>query len=96
VTATAAPAFAPPSRFSHARSDYYREEFLRHQWCLEQQREYYSERAILDAEWALARVIDRLDELCGRDGADELIGLLLKKFDLVTGLSAWESPQAKH
>jgi len=82
--------------FTPTRSEFYREEFLRHQWCLAQQREYYSERAILSAECALARIIAELDDLCCRDGADELIAVLLKKFDVVTGLSAWDSPQARH
>ena len=34
-------------------SDFYREEFIRHRECLKRQREYFSERAITDADHAL-------------------------------------------
>ncbi|MBA3819661.1 MAG: hypothetical protein H0X17_12265, partial [Deltaproteobacteria bacterium] len=36
-------------------ADFYREEFLKHRQCLALQREYFSERAIIDADAALAR-----------------------------------------
>ena len=45
-------------------SDFYREEFIRHRECLAQQREYFSERAISDADEALALVLGRLEQLC--------------------------------
>ena len=48
-----------PGRVSNAPvnlpTDFYREEFLRHRECLALQREYFSERAITDADDALAR-----------------------------------------
>jgi hypothetical protein len=74
-------------------SSFYREEFLKRQRCLEQQREFYSERAINDVEQALLKVIGQLDRLCTKDNADELVGRLLRQFDVVTGLSAWTDPR---
>ena len=80
----------------HSRSSFYREEFIKCQRCLDQQREYYSERAITDAESAISRVLNELDHLCAKDDADTLISELLRKFDLVTGLSGWNDPQNYH
>lgn len=77
-------------------SDFYREEFLKHRQCLARQREYYSERAITDADGAIARVLNQLENLCAKDDADQVIGTLLRKFDVVTGLSAWSEPQKYH
>jgi hypothetical protein len=74
-------------------SSFYREEFLKRQRCLEQQREFYSERAINDVEQALLKVIGQLDRLCTKDNADELVGRLLRQFDVATGLSAWTDPR---
>ena len=39
----------------HSLTNFYREEFVKCQRCLEEQREYYSERAISDVERALTR-----------------------------------------
>ncbi len=77
-------------------SDFYRQEFLRHRACLAAQREYFSERAIKDAENALARVLGELDQLCAKDDAEQLIGKLLRKFNAVTGLSGWSDPKQLH
>jgi hypothetical protein len=74
-------------------SDFYRKEFIRHRECLALQREYFSERAITDADAALARVIGQLEEICEREGADQLIGRLLRQFNAVTGLSGWSDPK---
>jgi len=63
------------------------------QRCLEQQREYYSERAISDVERALTKVISQLDRLCTKNDADKIVSQLLRKFDVVTGLSAWTDPK---
>jgi hypothetical protein len=76
--------------------DFYREEFMRHRECLARQREYFSESAIVDADRALARVLGRLEELCERDGADQLLGRLLRTFNAVTGLSGWSDPAQLH
>ncbi len=77
-------------------ADFYREEFLRHRECLKRQREYFSERAIDGADQALARVLGRLDELCEKDGAEQLMSRLLRTFNAVTGLSGWSDPQKFH
>jgi hypothetical protein len=80
----------------HGLTDFYRAEFLKHRECLAQQREYYSERAITDADGAIGRILSELDHLCVRDDADAVISSLLRKFDVVTGLSAWTDPKNYH
>ena len=75
------------------RTEFYREEFLKHQHCLQQHREYYSERAISDVEAALARVLGRLEQICMQDDVDQVVSRLLRKIDLVTGLSASLDPK---
>ena len=74
-------------------SDFYREEFLKHRQCLARQREYFSERAITDADGAIALVLNQLEHLCAKDDADKVMSTLLRKFDVVTGLSALEPLQ---
>jgi hypothetical protein len=76
--------------------EFYREEFLKHRQCLERQREYYSERAINNAEEALGRILAQLGDLCAKQGGDELVSRLLRQFDTVTGLSAWCDPKKVH
>ncbi|MGE3843314.1 MAG: hypothetical protein AB7I50_17220, partial [Vicinamibacterales bacterium] len=61
-----------------SRTDFYREEFLRHQRCLDRHREYFSEQAIHDVEHALQRILARLDTLCVHQDCDKVIGQLLK------------------
>lgn len=80
----------------HPLSSFYREEFIKCQRCLEQQRECYSERAIREAERALTLVMAQLDRLCASDDADEVVGRLLRQFDAVTRLSAWSDPRRIH
>lgn len=87
------PAFEP---VFHSLSNFYREEFVKCQRCLEEQREFYSERAICDVERALTRVMSELDHLCTTADADEIVGRLLRQFDIVTGLSAWSDPRHVH
>ena len=70
-------------------ADFYRQELLKHCDCLERQREYFSDRAIAEAERGLLRVIARVDDLCTHGDANEVIASLLKKIDAVTGLSAF-------
>jgi hypothetical protein len=77
-------------------AEFYREEFLKHQQCLQQQRDYFSEGAITDVEAALARAMSQIESLCTRDNANQLVSSLLKKFDVVTGLSAWSDPKLTH
>src|SRR5690349_22921624 len=77
----------------HSLSNFYREEFVKCQRCLEEQREYYSERTISDVEQALTRVMSQLDRLCTNADADKVVSRLLRQFDVVTGLSAWTDPR---
>ena len=77
----------------HSLSNFDREEFIKRQQRLEAQREFYSERAINDVEQALVKVIAQLDRLCTKENADEVVGKLLRQFDVVTGLSAWTDPR---
>jgi len=80
----------------HPLTEFYREEFLKHRRCLEQQRPYYSDRAITDVEAALTRIMGQLEQLCTKDNADQVVSSLLKKFDVVTNLSAWSDPKHSH
>ena len=77
-------------------SDFFREEFLKHHRCLQQQRAYYSESAITDVEAALSRIMGKLEQLSTQDNAPQLVSSLLKKFDVVTGLSFWSDPKQTH
>lgn len=77
-------------------TDFYRQEFLKHRECLALQKEYFSERAIIDADAALARVLGRLEQLCAQDDADQLIAQLLRQFNAVTNLSGWSDPKQLH
>ena len=81
---------------SSARITFYREELFKHRQCLEQQREYYSEKAITDVEAALTRLIADVDRLCARKNGDQLVGRLLCKIDGVTRLSALSDPKKHH
>jgi hypothetical protein len=80
----------------HVSTDFYRAEFLRHRECLAAQREYFSERAITDADAALGRVLSQLEQLCAKDDADQLISGLLRMFNAVTNLSGWVDPAQLH
>ena len=79
-----------------SRSSFYREEFVKCQRCLDEQREYYSERAVSDVEEALGKVLAQLDHLCATENADQVVSRLLRQFDLVTGLSAWTDRRQVH
>jgi hypothetical protein len=76
--------------------EFYREEFLKHQRCLEEQREYYSEVAINGAEQALDLILSHLDQLLRQRDAEKVVSRLLRQFDTVTGLSAWSDPKKAH
>lgn len=84
------------SRAIHAIAEFYREEFIKHRRCLQEHRAYYSEGAITDVDAALARIISQLEHLSTKEDAPQLVSLLLKKFDVVTGLSAWSDPKHTH
>jgi hypothetical protein len=78
---------------THTLTNFYREEFIKCQRCLEQQREYYSEGAISGVERALTQVMSQLEFLCTTGEADRIVSQLLRQFDIVTGLSAWTDPK---
>ena len=84
---------AAPSRIL---ADFYREEFVKHQRCLEEQREYYSNSAITEVEEALTRIISQLEYLSAKQDADQVVSRLLRKFNVVTGLSGWTDPKNVH
>jgi hypothetical protein len=93
------PRFATEMRPISAPSpvtEFYREEFLKHHRCLQQQRPYYSETAITDVEEALTKIFSELEHLSAQEDAPQLVASLLKKFDIVTGLSAWSDPKRTH
>ena len=79
-----------------ALSDFYREEFVKHYRCLEAQREYFSDQALMSAEAALLKIISQMDRLSTDVNAEELVAELLREFDVVTGLSAWSDPCKVH
>ena len=85
-----------PISTTHPIIEFYRQEFVKHHRCLQQQRPYYSESAITDVEAALAKIISQLEQLSTQDNAPQLVSSLLKKFDVVTGLSAWSDPKKSH
>ena len=80
------------------RTNFYREEFLKHQACLELQRDAYSECAITEMEAALRRVMAQVDELCAEGRADvgAVVSRLLQSFDGLTKLSTWSDPSSIH
>ena len=84
------------SRPLHAIAEFYREEFIKHHRCLQEQRAYYSERAITDVEAALSKIMNQLERLSAKDDAPQLVSQLLKQFDVITGLSAWSDPKQTH
>ena len=85
-----------PISAQHPVAEFYREEFLKHHRCLQRQRPYYSESAITDVEAALTKIISKLDQLSSQANAEQVVSSLLKKFDGVTGLSAWTDPKQTH
>jgi len=85
-----------PISAPHPITEFYREEFLKHHRCLQQQRSYYSETAITDVEAALTKIIAELEHLSTQEDAPQLVASLLKQFDVVTGLSAWSDSKRTH
>lgn len=77
-------------------SDFYREEFMKCQRCLDEQREAYSDVTIGEVERALTLVITNLDRLCAHADGDKVVSRLLEQFGTVTHLSAWADPRHTH
>ena len=87
-----------PPAVDSIRTQFYREEFLKHRDCLRRLRDAYSECTISEVDAALHRVMVRVDELCVKGGADvdRVVSGLLRSFDGVTKLSAWSDPPVTH
>ena len=93
VVGPARPLYGAPCQ---CLADFFREEFQKHHQCLEAHREYYSEIAIEQAEAALGRILQQMEDLCRREDACEVVGQLLRQFESVTRLSAFSDPQTFH
>jgi hypothetical protein len=85
-----------PISAQHPIAEFYREEFVKHHRCLQQQRPYYSESAITDVEAALTKILAQLEQLSTQANAPQVVSSLLRKIDVVTGLSAWSDPKQSH
>ena len=81
------------AQYAQPPIDFYRDELIKHQRCLQRQREYYSETAISSAEAGVRRLMDRLEQVCRRKDADQVMCRLLRELDIVTGLSGWSDPK---
>jgi hypothetical protein len=77
-------------------ADFYREEFVKRQVQLRQQREYHSERAVAEAEAALDLILRRIETLCALDHADQLVSRLLRSIDAATGSLIAADPKKVH
>lgn len=73
-------------------TEFYREEFLKHHRCLQQQREQCSDQALDHVESALLRIISQVDKLSTKEDANQVVAALLREIDVVTKLSAWSDP----
>jgi hypothetical protein len=76
--------------------EFYKEEFLKHHRCLQQQREFFSSQAIKNVESALTRIISQVDKLSTKEDANQVVAELLREIDVVTKLSAWSDPHKAH
>src|ERR1700730_15495397 len=95
-SATSRPAQrAPADRFT-ILTDFYREEFLKHKRCRQEQREYYSDSAIESVDEALTPILSQLDRVSAKEDADQGVSRLLRKFNVVTRLSSWSDPKNVH
>ncbi len=77
-------------------AEFFREEFRKHRECLDSHREYYSSDAIAQAEDALARILQSMEDLCRREDVAEVVGQLLRQFEAVTKLSAFSDSTHAH
>ena len=87
---------ACPCTSTDVIADFYREEFLKRQAQLKQQREFYSERAVASAEAALDLILMRIETLCALDHADQLVSRLLRCIDAATGGLVAADPKKVH
>jgi hypothetical protein len=77
-------------------AEFYKEEFLKHQRCLQEQREYFSSQAIKNVETALLRIISQVDTLSTKEDGNQVVAKLLREIDVVTRLSEWSDPHKAH
>ena len=87
---------SPGPSLSSPLIEFYKEEFLKHQRCLQEQREFFSAQAIHNVESALLRIISQVDKLSAEEDANQVVAKLLREIDVVTKLSAWSDPQKAH
>jgi hypothetical protein len=85
-----------PVHVPSVRSDFYREELRKHWHCLEQQREHYSHKTMIELEAALRKLMEHVDRLCSDENGDEVVSRLLRQIDGVTQLSASADRQPTH
>ncbi len=76
--------------------EFYKEEFLKHHRCLQEQKEYFSPQAINSVETALLRIISQVDTLSTKADANQVVAKLLREIDVVTRLSEWSDPHKAH
>lgn len=85
-----------PGRVPSVRCDFYREELRKHWHCLEQQREHYSQKTMIDVEAALRKLMKHVDHLCAHENGHEVVSRLLHQIDGLTQLSASSDRQPTH
>src|SRR3954462_8462805 len=85
-----------PISAQHPITEFYKEEFIKHRRCLEQQRAYYSEGAITDVETAITKVISQHESPSSQANAPQLVSALLKQSDDVAGRSPFSDPKHTH
>lgn len=85
-----------PSSHRSPLIEFYREEFIKHHQCLQEQREYFSAQAIQNVETALVRIISQVDKLSTKEDANQVVAKLLREIDVVTRLSDWSDPHKVH
>ena len=86
----------PSDVYAVRLAEFYREEFRKHRRCLEANRECYSECAFSQVEAALQQVMAEIETLCRQQNCNQVVSCLLKKLDVLTGLSAWSDPKTLH
>ena len=84
------PSSTPPSGIP---IDFYRDELIRHQCCLRRQREYYSELAYRSPSGRWRGCCRGSISCADRRTPPQVMGHLLRQFDIVTNLSAWSDPK---
>ena len=92
------PRFATDSRptSAHHIIEFYREEFVKHHRCLQEQRPYYSESAITDVETALAKIINSSNIFPRKTTLPSWSAHSSRNSTSSPGLSAWSDPKQTH